>query len=107
MQADDLPAALAQKNRFGLILALLRAINPDFGFELYLHSDFPMSSGLGGSAVVSASVLGCFNQFRRDQWDLHELAEIATLVPKTLLRAGTQHATSHKEHGLRLRGGQP
>jgi D-glycero-alpha-D-manno-heptose-7-phosphate kinase len=26
---------------------------------------------------VSASVLGCFNQFRRDQWDLHELAELA------------------------------
>ena len=36
-----------------------------------------MKSGLGGSAVVSAAVLGCFNQFRRDQWDLHELAEIA------------------------------
>jgi len=77
MQADDLPAAMAQTSRFGLIQALLRAINPDFGFELYLHSDFPMSSGLGGSSVVSASVLGCFNQFRRDQWDLHELAELA------------------------------
>jgi D-glycero-alpha-D-manno-heptose-7-phosphate kinase len=77
LQADDLSAALAQTSRFGLIQALLRAINPDFGFELFLHSDFPMSSGLGGSAVVSASVLGCFNQFRRDQWDLHELAEIA------------------------------
>jgi D-glycero-alpha-D-manno-heptose-7-phosphate kinase len=77
LQADDLPAALAQTSRFGLIQALLRAIMPDFGFELFLHSDFPMSSGLGGSAVVSASVLGCFNQFRRDQWDLHELAELA------------------------------
>jgi D-glycero-alpha-D-manno-heptose-7-phosphate kinase len=77
LKADDLPAALAQASRFGLIQALLRAVNPDFGFELFLHSDFPMSSGLGGSAVVSASVLGCFNQFRRDQWDLHELAEIA------------------------------
>lgn len=77
LQADNLPAALVQTSRFGLIQALLRAINPDFGFELFLHSDFPMSSGLGGSAVVSASVLGCFNQFRRDQWDLHELAEIA------------------------------
>jgi D-glycero-alpha-D-manno-heptose-7-phosphate kinase len=55
----------------------LRAVRPEFGFELFLHSDFPMSSGLGGSAVVSASILGCFNQFRRDQWDLHELAEIA------------------------------
>ena len=77
LQADDLPAALAATSRFGLIQALLRAVRPEFGFELFLHSDFPMSSGLGGSAAVSASILGCFNQFRRDQWDLHELAEIA------------------------------
>jgi D-glycero-alpha-D-manno-heptose-7-phosphate kinase len=77
LQADNLSSALAVKGRFGLIQALLQAIRPDFGFELFLHSDFPMSSGLGGSAVISAAILGCFNQFRRDQWDLHELAEIA------------------------------
>ncbi|MBI5329725.1 MAG: CBS domain-containing protein [Betaproteobacteria bacterium] len=77
LDANDLSAALKQPGRFGLIQALLRAVNPDFGFELFLHSDFPMNSGLGGSAVVSAAVLGCFNQFRRDQWDPHELAEIA------------------------------
>lgn len=75
--APNLPAALAETGRFGLLQALLKAVHPEFGFELYLHSDFPMNSGLGGSAVVSAAVLGCFNQFRRDQWDLHELAELA------------------------------
>ena len=75
--AEDLGAALKQQGRFGLIQSLLKAVHPDFGFELFLHSDFPMNSGLGGSAVVSAAVLGCFNQFRRDQWDLHELAELA------------------------------
>lgn len=77
LQAVDLKGALAQIGQFGLIQALLKAISPDFGFELFLHSDFPMSSGLGGSAVVSAVVLGCFNQFRRDQWDPYELSEIA------------------------------
>ncbi len=77
LEADNLPSALAASGRFGLVQALLKAIRPDFGFELFLHSDFPMRSGLGGSAVVAAVVLGCFNQFRRDQWDLHELAEIA------------------------------
>lgn len=77
LDAENLPSALLVEGQFGLIQALLRAINPDFGFELFLHSDFPMSSGLGGSAAVSASILGCFNQFRRDQWDQHELAEIA------------------------------
>lgn len=77
LEAPNLRAALTDFGRFGLIQALLKAVHPDFGFELYLHSDFPMSSGLGGSAVVSAAVLGCFNQFRQDQWDPHELAELA------------------------------
>jgi D-glycero-alpha-D-manno-heptose-7-phosphate kinase len=77
LDADNLSCALNKTGRFGLIQAVLRTINPDFGFELYLHSDFPMSSGLGGSAVVSASILGCFNQFRQDKWDAHELAELA------------------------------
>jgi D-glycero-alpha-D-manno-heptose-7-phosphate kinase len=77
LHAPDLSSALTQKGRFGLIQALLKAVHPEFGFELYLHSDFPMNSGLGGSAVVSAAVLGCFNQFRQDRWDLHELAELA------------------------------
>jgi D-glycero-alpha-D-manno-heptose-7-phosphate kinase len=77
LHAKDLQDAFAHKGNFGLILALLKAVHPDFGFELYLHSDFPMNSGLGGSAVVASAVLGCFNQFRQDKWDLHELAELA------------------------------
>ena len=77
LEMPNLNAALLQDSPFRLIQALLRVIQPEFGFELYLHSDFPMSSGLGGSAVVSAAILGCFNEFRRDKWDLHELAELA------------------------------
>ena len=77
LHADNLVHALEMKDRFGLVRAILRTVQPDFGFDLYLHSDFPMNSGLGGSAVVSAAILGCFNQFRLDQWDLHELAELA------------------------------
>ncbi len=75
--APDLQHALSEVGPFGLIQALLKTVHPEFGFELYLHSDFPMNSGLGGSAVVSAAVLGCFNQFRQDRWDSHELAELA------------------------------
>ena len=75
--ATSLQDALSRQCNFGLIQAILKVVQPEFGFELYLDSDFPMSSGLGGSAVVSAAILGCFNQFRRDKWDLHELAELA------------------------------
>lgn len=77
LDAADLDEALAQPGSFGLIQALLKVVHPEFGFELYIHSDFPMRSGLGGSAVVSAAILGCFNQFRQDRWDAHELAELA------------------------------
>jgi D-glycero-alpha-D-manno-heptose-7-phosphate kinase len=75
--AESLAYALSLDCNFGLILAVLKVVQPEFGFELYLSSDFPMSSGLGGSAVISAAILGCFNQFRQDKWDLHELAELA------------------------------
>jgi len=75
--ADSLKEALHAEGRFGLIQALLKTVRPDFGFELYLYSDYPLNSGLGGSAVASAAVLGCFNQFRQDKWDQHELAELA------------------------------
>jgi D-glycero-alpha-D-manno-heptose-7-phosphate kinase len=77
LSADNLKALLECDSRFGLIQALLKVIRPEFGFELFLNSDFRMNSGLGGSAVVSAVVLGCFNQFRQDKWGLHELAELA------------------------------
>jgi len=85
LDARDLPEALARSGRFGLIQSLLKAVQPTFGFELYLHSDFPMSSGLGGSAAVSAAVLGCFNQLRQDRWDLHELAELAFMAERLYL----------------------
>jgi D-glycero-alpha-D-manno-heptose-7-phosphate kinase len=77
LMAECLDDALTLKCNFGLIQAILKVVQPNFGFELYLHSDFPMRSGLGGSAVVTSAVLGCFNQFRQDKWDLHELAELA------------------------------
>ena len=75
--AKNLEDALSQKGPFGLIQSLLHVVQPKYGFELCLNSDFPVGSGLGGSATLSAVVLGCFNMLRKDQWTQHELAEIA------------------------------
>lgn len=77
VSADDLTDLLSKEDTFGLVKEVLRAIMPGFGFELWLHSDFPMKSGLGGSAVMVSSILGCFNELRHDRWDQHELAELA------------------------------
>jgi D-glycero-alpha-D-manno-heptose-7-phosphate kinase len=77
LEGNDLQEVLKHNGKFGLIQAVLKTIHPNYGFELYLHSDFPMKSGLGGSAVVAAAIFGCFNQFRRDKWDLYEISELA------------------------------
>ena len=75
--AENLMEALSASNSFKLILSVIKLIHPVYGFDLYLHSDFPIKSGLGGSAVVASSIIGCFNQFRTDKWDQYEMAELA------------------------------
>ncbi len=77
IEFDNIEELLIYQGKFSLIKSVIKAIKPTFGFELFLHSDFPMSSGLGGSAVVTSAILGCFNQFRNDKWDKHEISEIA------------------------------
>ncbi|MBM9577321.1 CBS domain-containing protein [Leptospira sp. 201903070] len=77
IEFEDLDSAVVFEDKFRLIQAVIKVAKPDYGFELFIYSDFPMNSGLGGSAVVSSAILGCFNQFRRDKWDHHEIAELA------------------------------
>lgn len=74
---SSLEELLVYTGKFSLIQAAIKAVKPSFGFELFIHSDFPMSSGLGGSSVVISAILGCFNQFRNDRWDKHEISEIS------------------------------
>ena len=67
----------SEKCPLDLIKATIKVINPSYGFDLYIQSDFPLSSGLGGSAVVVSSIIGCFNEFRIDKWSSYEIAELA------------------------------
>ncbi len=76
-ESSSLHEALSKKGNFGLFQALLHIVRPTYGFELYVNSDFPIKSGLGGSAAVCAAVLGCFNAIRKDKWTNHEMAEIS------------------------------
>lgn len=60
-----------------LIKAVLKLLRPDFGFELYTYSDVPPGSGLGGSAVLLAAIIGTFNNFRENKFNDYEIAELA------------------------------
>ena len=54
-----------RKGPFGLIQSLFMCSSHQYGFEMSLNSDFPVGSGLGGSATLSAVVLGCFKVCER------------------------------------------
>ena len=84
VEADNL-AALGSDGDLALIKSVVRLIKPPYGFDLEVSADFPIGSGLGGSAVVSSAIIGCFNEFRSDQWDRHEIAEMAFQAERLML----------------------
>jgi D-glycero-alpha-D-manno-heptose-7-phosphate kinase len=73
---DSLRELLDSRDR-GLLSSVVAVIRPDYGFELYVHSDFPVGSGLGGSSAVAISVVSAFNELRLDKWSTYEVAEVA------------------------------
>ena len=77
VEYKNLEKLVSSTDEFHLINALIKTINPEYGFDLIIQSDFPKSSGLGGSSVVLSSIIGCFNEFRKDKWTRYEIAEIA------------------------------
>ena len=84
VEAENL-AALGSDGDLALIKSVVRLIKPPYGFDLEVSADFPIGSGLGGSAVVSSAIIGCFNEFRSDQWDRHEIAEMAFQAERLML----------------------
>ena len=63
--------------QLNLIKAVIKLLNPNFGFELFTYSDVPPGSGLGGSAVVLSAIIGTFNNFRINKLNSHDIAELA------------------------------
>jgi D-glycero-alpha-D-manno-heptose-7-phosphate kinase len=61
----------------GLVSSVVSVIRPTYGFDLYVHSDFPVGSGLGGSSAVAVSVVATFNEMRHDRWSTYDIAELA------------------------------
>jgi D-glycero-alpha-D-manno-heptose-7-phosphate kinase len=70
---NDLTENLAQD----LLTSVISVIKPVYGFDLYVRSDFPVGSGLGGSSAVATAIVAAFNEFRLDHWTTYEIAELA------------------------------
>jgi len=70
-------SSIDYQGKLGLLKAVIKLLNPDYGFELTTFSEVPLGSGLGGSSVIASAVIGCFNKFRDDELTFHEIAELA------------------------------
>jgi D-glycero-alpha-D-manno-heptose-7-phosphate kinase len=67
---------LAGRNQ-DLLSSIVSVVKPNYGFDLYVRSDFPVGSGLGGSSAVAIAVVAAFNEMRLDRWTTYEVAELA------------------------------
>lgn len=84
VEADSV-ADLRFDGELDLLKAAIKLIEPNYGFDLEVAADFPVGSGLGGSAVVTAAIIGCFNEFRSDQWNRHQISEMAFQAERLML----------------------
>jgi D-glycero-alpha-D-manno-heptose-7-phosphate kinase len=66
----------ARLDRPSLLAATVAVIRPSAGFDLYVRSDFPVGSGLGGSSAVTTAIVAAFNELRLDRWTTYEIAEV-------------------------------
>lgn len=61
----------------GLLSSVVSVVKPSYGLDLYVRSDFPVGSGLGGSSAVATAVVAAFNEMRLDRWSNYDIAELA------------------------------
>jgi D-glycero-alpha-D-manno-heptose-7-phosphate kinase len=65
-------------NSLDLIKASVKIMQPDFGFDLEVLSEFECGTGLGGSSAVSVAIIGAFNYFRNENHlDKYHIADLA------------------------------
>jgi D-glycero-alpha-D-manno-heptose-7-phosphate kinase len=73
---ESLADLQARLDHGSLLAATVAVIKPTSGFDLYVRSDFPVGSGLGGSSAVTTAIVAAFNELRLDRWTTYEIAEI-------------------------------
>jgi len=69
--------ALLTSGADDLLGAVVTVVKPTYGFDLYVRSDFPVGSGLGGSSAVATAIVAAFNELRLDRWSQYEAVELA------------------------------
>lgn len=76
-EADLDGGPLPYDGNMDLVKAVMNHYGEETGFDVFLHSDAPPGSGLGGSSTVIVALLKAFSTYYGDDLDNYELADLA------------------------------
>jgi D-glycero-alpha-D-manno-heptose-7-phosphate kinase len=86
------PSDLVYNGELDLVKAALRVLRPpgspgasDGSIRLFLHSDAPPGTGLGGSSAMCVAIVGAFQHYLREAWTSYEVAELAYRIERSEL----------------------
>ena len=68
--------------KLDLVKGVIKILKPEFGFDLEINSDFPLSSGLSGSSSLISSIIGVFNEYSNSKIDKYTIAEISIQIER-------------------------
>lgn len=78
---------MTYNNELDLLKAAIRRMNTTkMGMNIFLRTDVPPKSGLGGSASAFVSLIGLFNHLKIDKLTNYEIAELALKIEREELK---------------------
>jgi D-glycero-alpha-D-manno-heptose-7-phosphate kinase len=86
------PSDLFYNGELDLIKAALKVLRPpgsaaaaNEALHLFLHSDAPPGTGLGGSSAICVALVGAFQHYLKEAWTSYDVAELAYRIERTEL----------------------
>ncbi|HLM90860.1 MAG TPA: GHMP kinase [Thermoplasmata archaeon] len=86
------PSDLFYNGELDLIKAALKVLRPpgtpeaaNESLHLFLHSDAPPGTGLGGSSAICVALVGAFQHYLKETWTSYDIAELAYRIERTEL----------------------
>jgi len=80
---------LLYNGELDLVKASLKVLRPPGSdgqdrdsLRLFLHSDAPAGTGLGGSSTMCVALVGAFQRYLREPWTAYEVAELAYRIER-------------------------
>jgi D-glycero-alpha-D-manno-heptose-7-phosphate kinase len=68
---------ISYDGKYNLAKAIIRVLNPDFGFDVHAYNDVPPGRGLGSSATFAVLVAKLISQLQGKEYNDYKLAEMA------------------------------